>query len=96
VEECFEIVEHDAARALRQLDAQVLTCDYVFLDPPYRLHEAYEEALGFLSQSRILKPTSIVIAEHDKRHDPGESFAALRRYRTLLQGDSGLSFYRLS
>lgn len=96
IEEGFEIIEHEAERALRQLDAQALSCDYVFLDPPYRLHEAYEESLGFLSQSRILKPNSVVIAEHDKRHDPGESFGALRRYRKLVQGDSGLSFYRLA
>lgn len=96
VEEGFEVLEHDAERALRQLDTQALSCDYVFIDPPYRLHEEYEEALGFLSQSRILKPSSIIIAEHDKRHDPGESFGALKRYRTLVQGDSVLSFYRLS
>jgi len=56
---------------------KALSCDYVFLDPPYRLHEAYDEALGFLGQSRILKASSIVIAEHDKRHDPGESFEPL-------------------
>jgi 16S rRNA (guanine(966)-N(2))-methyltransferase RsmD len=96
VAEGFEVVEHDAGRALRQLDAQALSCDYVFVDPPYRQHEAYEESLGFLSQSRILKPSSVVIAEHDKRHDPGESVGALVRYRKLMQGDSGLSFYRLS
>jgi 16S rRNA (guanine966-N2)-methyltransferase len=96
VEEGFEMVEHDAGRALRQLDTQALSCDYVFLDPPYHLHQAYEQALGFLSQSRMLKPSSTVIAEHDKRHDPGESFGALRRYRKLVQGDSVLSFYRLN
>lgn len=94
--EGFEVVEHEADRALRQLDAQALSCDYVFVDPPYRQHDAYEQTLGFLSQSRILKPSSIVIAEHDKRHDPGESFGALTRYRKLVQGDSGLSFYRLN
>jgi len=96
IKEGFEVVEHDAEWALRQLDAQAVSCDYVFIDPPYRLHEGYEEALGFLSQSRILKPTSIAIAEHDKRHDPGESFGSLVRYRKLVQGDSGLSFYRRS
>ena len=96
IEEGVEVVEHEAERALRQLDAQAVSCDYVFIDPPYRLHEAYEEALGSLSQSRILKPSSTVIAEHDKRHDPGESFGALVRYRKLVQGDSGLSFYRKS
>jgi 16S rRNA (guanine(966)-N(2))-methyltransferase RsmD len=96
VEEGFEVLEHDAGRALRQLETQALSCDYVYIDPPYRLREAYEEALGFLGQSQILRPSSIVIAEHDKRHDPGESLGALKCYRTLVQGDSVLSFYRLS
>jgi len=95
IEEGFEIVEHNAGSAVRQLDAQALSCDFIYIDPPYRLHEAYEEALGFLSQSRILKTNSVVIAEHDKRHDSGESFGSLGRYRKLEQGDSMLSFYRL-
>jgi 16S rRNA (guanine966-N2)-methyltransferase len=90
----FEVLEHDADRALRQLDAQALACDYVFVDPPYKLHDLYEETLGFLSQSGIVKPTSVVITEHEKRFDPGESYGALKRYRKLVQGDSGLSFYR--
>jgi 16S rRNA (guanine(966)-N(2))-methyltransferase RsmD len=94
--EGFEISEHEAERALRQLDALAGSYDYVFVDPPYQSHEAYEETLGFLSQSRTLKPSSVIIAEHDKRFDPGDTFGALRRYRTLLQGDSRLSFYRLT
>jgi hypothetical protein len=56
----------------------------------------YEQVLGFLSQSRILKPESLVIAEHDKHFDPGDGFGSLRRGRVLKQGDAVLSFYRLS
>jgi hypothetical protein len=41
-----------------------------------------------------LKDTSVVIAEHEKRYDPGEAFSTLHRYRTLTQGDAALSFYR--
>jgi hypothetical protein len=58
--------------------------------------EAYEETLGFLSQSRLLTAGSTVIAEHDKHFDPGERFGALQRFRTLKQGDAVLSFYRRS
>jgi len=39
---------------------------------------------------------SVVIAEHEKKYDPGEEFGALRRFRHLVQGDTALSFYRLS
>ena len=94
VSEGYEIIEKEASRALRQLDAQAVRADYVFLDPPYRMHEEYEEALGFLSQSQMLHPSSVVIAEHDKRFDPGDGIGALVRTRVLKQGDAALSFYR--
>jgi len=42
----------------------------------------------------LLTERSTVIAEHEKRFDPGDAFGDLRRYRTLVQGDATLSFYR--
>ena len=95
IKEGFEVIEREAAQALRLLDSEAVACDVCFLDPPYNMQEAYEESLGFLSQSRLLKAESVVIAEHDKHFDPGEVFGALRRYRKLEQGDAVLSFYRL-
>jgi|SRR5579872_259776 len=91
----YELVERDVLAGLRRLDAQAVACDFCFLDPPYRLQEAYAEALGFLSQSRLLRPVSVVIAEHDRKFDPPAQVGALERYRKLEQGDAGLSFYRL-
>ena len=96
LEEGFELIEREAATALRMLDSQAVVCDFCFLDPPYRKMGDYEQILGFLSQSRLLKPESLVIAEHDKHFDPGEVFGSLRRQRILRQGDAVLSFYRLA
>lgn len=96
IEEGFEVIERDAATALRMLDSQAVACDFCFLDPPYRKMGDYEQVLGFLSQSRLLRPESLVIAEHDKHFDPGEAFGSLRRQRVLRQGDAVLSFYRLA
>ena len=84
-----------SAQALPLLDSTGVVCDYVFLDPPYRMRGSYERTLGYLSQSRLLQPSTVVIAEHEKRFDPGERFGALVRYRRLDQGDASLSFYRL-
>lgn len=95
IEEGFQVIERDAIQAVRLLDSQAVACDFCFLDPPYTMQEAYEEALGLLSQSRLLNASSIVIAEHDKRFDPGAKFGALERYRELREGDAILSFYRL-
>lgn len=94
IEDGFEIIEREAPTALRMLDSQAVVCDFCYLDPPYRKMGDYEQALGFLSQSRALNPKGLVIAEHDKHFDPGEAFGSLRRQRMLRQGDSILSFYR--
>ncbi len=96
ISEGFEIQERNADRALRLLESAAVACDFCFLDPPYRLRDAYAETLGLLSQSQLLRPASVVIAEHDKRFDPGERFGSLQRSRILRQGDAALSFYRLA
>src|SRR5262249_32018068 len=91
IEEGFEVIEREAANALRMLDAQAVKFDFCFLDPPYRKMGDYEQVLGFLSQSRLLDSASQVIAEHDKHFDPGDAFGSLRRHRVLRQGDAVLS-----
>jgi 16S rRNA (guanine966-N2)-methyltransferase len=96
IEEGFELLEREAAVSLRLLDSQAVSCDFCFLDPPYGSHGAYEQVLGFLSQSRLLDEDSVVIAEHDKHFDPGDRVGSLERYRKLKQGDAVLSFYRLA
>jgi 16S rRNA (guanine(966)-N(2))-methyltransferase RsmD len=92
----YELQERQVAQALPLLDSTGVVCDYCFIDPPYRMRGSYERTLGFLAQSRLLQPSSIVIAEHEKRFGPDERFGALVRYRKLEQGDAALSFYRLS
>jgi 16S rRNA (guanine(966)-N(2))-methyltransferase RsmD len=91
----FEVHEREVSKALPLLDSTGVVCDYCFLDPPYQRRGAYEQTLGFLAQAKLLQPASIVIAEHEKKFDPGERFGALLRYRRLDQGDAALSFYRL-
>src|SRR5258708_4352176 len=81
IEEGFEVLEREAAQAVRLLDSQAVACDFCFIDPPYESHGAYEQILGFVSQSRLIGPESIIIAEHDKHFDPGGRFGSLERYR---------------
>lgn len=90
----FQIVKFEAAKALRQWESVGVHADYVFLDPPYRLRDEYAKALNILAGSKLLSASSIVIAEHEKRFDPGGSFGRLERYRKLDQGDAVLSFYQ--
>jgi 16S rRNA (guanine(966)-N(2))-methyltransferase RsmD len=92
-EEQAEILTSDAGTALRTLEG-IDPVDFVFLDPPYREEGSYLAVLRILADSGLLKPESIVIAEHTKHFDPGDGTGDLRRYRSLKQGDAVLSFYR--
>jgi 16S rRNA G966 N2-methylase RsmD len=76
------------------LEAVGSVADFVFLDPPYSLQDEYAKTLAALGGSKLLRETSVVVAEHEKRFDPGGAFGELRRYRKLVQGDAALSFYR--
>jgi 16S rRNA (guanine966-N2)-methyltransferase len=95
VESGFEVVREDVLRALRKLEAENVTANFIFLDPPYRMEKVYVQVLQLLSQSSLLAADTVVVAEHDKKFNPGDGFAPLQRYRNLEQGDAVLSFYRL-
>jgi 16S rRNA G966 N2-methylase RsmD len=84
----------EASKGLRRLEMQGIILNYVFLDPPYNKVKEYGETLDFLSKSSVLRPAGVVIAEHGKKFDPGENFEGMKRFRKLIQGDAGLSFYR--
>jgi 16S rRNA (guanine(966)-N(2))-methyltransferase RsmD len=88
-----EIMEREAMTALRMLEVEGVSCDFCFLDPPYRKMSDYEGVLALLSRSTLVKPEGQIIAEHDKHFDPGDVFGSLRRRRMLRQGDAVLSFY---
>jgi len=90
----FQVLKKNSERALAELEAQGAEADVVFLDPPYRRQAEYRRVLDALANSKLLKPSSTVIAEHERKFDPGEVFRSLARYRKLEQGDSALSFYR--
>jgi 16S rRNA (guanine966-N2)-methyltransferase len=90
----FQVLQLAVERAIKVLDGQQLDPDFIFLDPPYALVDAYEKTLAELAKSPLAK-RALIIAEHQKKLDPGERFGELRRVRKLAQGDAGLSFYRI-
>jgi 16S rRNA (guanine966-N2)-methyltransferase len=94
VEKGFRIVRQQVGKAVRGLAEEEVTADFIFLDPPYRMEEVYGRTLESLGESLLPRTGCLVIAEHQKKFDPGEAFEALRRFRKLEQGDAALSFYR--
>lgn len=92
----FHLLREEVSRALSRTQQDGVTADVVFLDPPYRMKDEYARTLTALAISQLLRPTSVVIAEHERKFDPGENFGALCRFRLLPQGSAALSFYRLA
>jgi 16S rRNA (guanine966-N2)-methyltransferase len=90
----FRILHQDVLGGLSSLDEQGVAVDFAFLDPPYRFERAYVETLEAISSLGVVKKEGVVIAEHEKRFDPGDTRGRLARYRKLVQGDAALSFYR--
>jgi 16S rRNA (guanine(966)-N(2))-methyltransferase RsmD len=95
IEQGGKILSGDLSGILWRLKREHFTADVVFLDPPYRLHLAYEQTMIALAESPLVWAMSLVIAEHEKNFDPGDEFGSLRRVRKLVQGNSALSFYRI-
>jgi 16S rRNA (guanine966-N2)-methyltransferase len=91
----YKILRDDLAGILWRLEREHVVADVVFLDPPYRMRQAYEETLTALADSSLVWAMSLVIAEHEKKFDPGDEFGSLRRTRKLVQGNNALSFYRI-
>jgi 16S rRNA (guanine966-N2)-methyltransferase len=91
----YRILRDDLSGVLWRLQREHVAADVVFLDPPYRMRPAYEETLKALADSSLVWAMSLVVAEHEKKFDPGEEFGSLRRVRKLVQGNVALSFYRI-
>ncbi len=93
--EGYKLLRDDLSGVLWRLRREHVSADVVFLDPPYRMQQAYEETLTALADSSLVWAMSLVIAEHEKKFDPGNEFGSLMRVRKLTQGNAALSFYRI-
>jgi len=63
--------------------------DVIVLDPPY--DEAPAAALD--AAAAVAAPAGLVVLEHARRHAPPERAGRLLRRRTVVSGDSALTFY---
>jgi 16S rRNA (guanine966-N2)-methyltransferase len=67
--------------------------DIVFLDPPYA--EELSPLLELVAGSGLLKPGTVVVAEHFKKQTTPERAGRLSLYREARYGDTVLAFYKL-
>jgi 16S rRNA (guanine(966)-N(2))-methyltransferase RsmD len=92
----FRIHEGSVGAVLRRMKpAAGIAFNLAFLDPPYDAAEEYAATLNMLggSQTGLLAPGALIIAEHRKKEHLEDKYNALERTRLLEQGDAALSFY---
>ncbi|MBQ8082309.1 MAG: 16S rRNA (guanine(966)-N(2))-methyltransferase RsmD [Clostridia bacterium] len=77
------------AEAIRRLSREGERFDLIYLDPPYAM--PLEPTVGLLLESDLLAPEGLIIAEHDKKHEPKPEGLCLLKRREYR--DTVLSFY---
>jgi 16S rRNA (guanine966-N2)-methyltransferase len=86
-EERYAIIRAGFADAARRATGGF---DLVVLDPPYS-EAAVQDALG--AAAHLTDPATRLVIEHAKRYSPPADHAGLRLLRTVVSGDSALSFF---
>jgi 16S rRNA (guanine966-N2)-methyltransferase len=95
IEDGFYLMNTKVLTAVERLDEEGSTFDFIFLDPPYSEAREYHHMLRQLGRSRLLTPTTLVIAEHTRHYFLEEEYNRLERTRSIRHGDTQLTFYRL-
>ena len=88
-----EVVTSDALDFLRSVAMRHgLSWDIAFFDPPYVAD--YERALEIFGKGAALRQRGgVLVAEHHCDNKLPDAVGVIRRWRTIRQGDSCLSFY---
>jgi 16S rRNA (guanine(966)-N(2))-methyltransferase RsmD len=94
LKEAVTILVADAIRAPERLYKQNKIFDLIFLDPPYR-RGMVKISLKSISSYDILRPNSLVVAEHSRDNVLPEEIGSLYLIRKRLYGDTALSIYRM-
>ncbi len=87
-----EVLAQEAEEGLRVLEGRGRSFDLIFLDPPYGKGLARRTLAG-LAESRLLKPETLIVAEHSPAEEVGEIFP-LERADFRKYGGTCISFFR--
>jgi 16S rRNA (guanine(966)-N(2))-methyltransferase RsmD len=82
------ILRREVGAVLRGLEGRF---DWIFVDPPYE-GGALDRALRLLGRSSLV--AGAVVAEHDAKSPPADSYAGLALADRRRWGSTGVSFYR--
>ncbi|MDH5680460.1 MAG: 16S rRNA (guanine(966)-N(2))-methyltransferase RsmD [Spirochaetota bacterium] len=87
-----EIVQMDVMGYLKKYNG--MPADYIFMDPPYRDFD-HDRLLRTLSESKVLKPESLIILEHHEKQRINFQDSSLVETDLRKYGSSALRFMRL-
>jgi 16S rRNA (guanine966-N2)-methyltransferase len=93
----FTLEDRGVGAMLQRFGKLPQPVDLVFLDPPYEAEKEYDGTLNFLGSARgraLLRPDSLVIAEHSSKVKLAARYGGLEHTRLVKQGDAALSFFR--
>ncbi len=92
-EDLTEVVQAEATEFLRRASLKDnVRWDIAFFDPPYAID--YAPVMELFGAGAILDGDSgLLVVEHHHKKELRDEVGLLRRWRTLKQGDSSLSFY---
>lgn len=89
-----EVYAVDVIRALNLLNSKGAKFDVIFLGAPYD-SPVLEKALSKLSETGVLKPDGVLVAEHRTQHILTDSYGELEKFRDARYGETVLSFYKI-
>jgi len=107
IENSYAIIRAKVARALDSLHNQPAfePFEIVLLDPPYALRSVSRAGVSrtgdddleavLTAAGRVLAPTGVLVLERARRDPAPETAGRLRRSRTVVSGDSALTFYEM-
>ncbi len=98
IENVYAIIGMTIARALDTLGEQAGSSpfDIVLLDPPYAPQSGGDLEPILMAAGRLLTPTGVLVLEHARRHPAPRAAGPLVQSRTVMSGDSTLSFYEVA
>ena len=90
----WKLLKMDALQAVSVLEKSCLTFDVVYVDPPFAKN-LYNEYLNVLSGSQLLKASTLVVVEHNKKNILEKFYGKLSLVDQRVVGGTTLSFYHL-
>ncbi len=89
-----QLIQSDAIHGINQFHQQSKSFALIYFDPPYD-SDLYNQCLSYISDTKVLEDTGILLVEHRKQRELPAVYNRLCCYRNKQYGDTCLSFYRI-